>query len=193
MQSGLPAPDTEDRESERKIHPSMVNPKSVRTLFVVVAVALLIQYGIIGLLSLGPGEPWPAVIQPGFKNVWDGGDTVRIPHAELEVTMDSGRMQPVALEKLFEGIPASHHLGILRAQFQPSSLSGSGSTEKALLPESRIWLRERLRQLFPDYEALSMHAVWKEVQFDRASQTTSTRAIDTLVIELETNASRTHR
>lgn len=167
--------------------------ESVRTLFMVAAGVLLLQYGIIALLSLGAGEPWPAVIQPGFKNVWDGKDTVRIPRADLEVRMASGRTLPVPLDQLFDGIPASHHLGLLRAQFQPASISGTSSTERALSPETRVWLFERMDRLFPDEQALLMLAVWREMQFDRASQESTTRVIDTLVIDFEEHARRTDR
>lgn len=167
--------------------------RSVRILFIVAAGALLVQYGIIGLLSLGSGEPWPAVIQPGFKNVWDGRDTVRIPRADLEVRMASGETKPLPVDRLFDGIPASHHLGILRAQFQPSSLSGTSSTERALAPDTRLWLREQISRLFPDEQALLMLAVWKEVQFDHSSRALSTRSLDTLFIELDEHVGSTLR
>lgn len=170
-----------------------MSPESARTLFLVAAGVLLLQYGIIGLLSLGAGEPWPAVIQPGFKNVWDGNDTVRIPRAELEVTTASGRTLPVPLEQLFDGIPTSHHLGLLRAQFQPASISGTTNTERALSPDTRVWLRQQVDRLFPDEQASLMLAVWREMLFDRASQESTTRVIDTLVIDLDHHAGRTDR
>lgn len=157
--------------------------KNIRRLFAAVVIFLPLQYGIVGLTGLvGWSEPWPAVVLPGFQSVWDRQEYVEVPQASLQVRFadDVPRIVPVA--SVFELMPASHHLGILRRQFTPSSMSGTTRTQQALDPGVRIWLRDRIMDLSGGGRAERLDVVWYQVRYGADGSFRSASPVDTLII-----------
>ncbi|MEX0747635.1 MAG: hypothetical protein WD275_06510 [Rhodothermales bacterium] len=158
--------------------------ESIRRLFLVVLALLPIQFGLVGLLGAGMGEPWPAVVLPGFKSVWQEGEKISIPRAAFNVRFASGEVGKVDPAQVLAGLPASHHLAVMRRQFTPASMSGSTRTETGALPESRRWLANRLADLFPGRDIVGADVVWNFVEYRRLEGALRETPIDTLSIDL---------
>jgi hypothetical protein len=158
--------------------------KSIRFLFLIVFALLPIQYGLVGLLGAHWGEPWPAVVLPGFKSIWQDGEKFAMPRTAFNVRFASGEAETVDPALVLAGLPASHHLAVMRRQFTPASMSGTKDTETGALLESRRWLAGRLAELFPGREAVGADVIWRSMEYSRAEGATRDISLDTLLIDL---------
>lgn len=162
-----------------------VDKRNVRILFAAVFVFLPLHYGLVGLTSLaGWPEPWPAVVLPGFQSVWDHEEYIEMREAALEVRFADGTMDVAPIAAVFRPLPASHHLGFLRRQFTPYSMSGTTGTEQGLRPDARRWLRTRLASLYGDRPIDRVDVVWYRVRYGTDSAFRSAAAVDTLILPL---------
>lgn len=159
--------------------------KHVRRLFVVALIALPLQYALVGLAGLtGWPEPWPAIVLPGFQGVWDRQDYFDVPQAVFHVHFADSTRSVVPVGAVFRQLPASHHLGILRRQFMPASMSGSSRSELGRGPDTRRWLHDRLGVLFPDVPAERLDVVWYDVQYSPAGELLGAVPVDSMRIPL---------
>ena len=157
-----------------------MNRAHVRKVFLVVFGALLLQYGLVGYgTATDVGEPWPAVVLPGFKNVWDSSTTIGIPSAEFEVRFADGTVSSMLPAQVFSSIPASHHLGIMRTHFA----GAGGATAARISAEKAAWLRGRVEEIFGK-PASRVEVIWSELRLEPGSRTPGRVAVDTLVIDL---------
>ncbi len=138
---------------------------SVRRLFVVVLVALPVQYALVGVVGLRESEPWPAVVMPGFKSVYDGQDTLAVPGYQLEVVFadpsaDGPAREAVPVGRLLAPLPASHYPAFLSHQCRPARRSGTAATERCRRPAARRWFAQRLDALYPERDARRLDVIW---------------------------------
>jgi len=157
--------------------------KTIRLLFLVVLVLLPIQYGLVGLLGADVGEPWPAVVLPGFKSVWQNGEKITIPRAAFNVRFASGETETVDPALVLAGLPASHHLAVMRRQYTPASMSGTKRTETGALHASRRWLANRLLDLLPGRDIIGADVVWYSFEYRRTEHASREIPLDTLKID----------
>lgn len=153
---------------------------SVRSLFLVTFLVLPLQYALVGLGTLvGLGEPWPAVVQPGFQSVWDGGGAVTVLSPEFRVVFDDGDSADAPPRRVFASVPASHHLGIMRTHFDPSK-------NETVDPRTRSWLGDRFEALFGRRPARTK-VIWYEVHVGWNAEAPRRVPVDTLGFEIPRN------
>lgn len=156
-----------------------------RRLFTIALVGLVLQYVAVGVADLaGRTEPWPAIVMPGFKGVWDAQTQFDVPEASLYVSFADGSTEQAYVGEVFQPIPASHHLGILRRQFMPSRMSGTERTEQGRHPATRPWLTARLEDIFDDRRSEQMDVVWYRTHYSPRGEFLGRTAVDTLRIPL---------
>lgn len=158
----------------------------MRRLFVVVLVWLPVQYALVGLLGSRYGEPWPAVVMPGFQRVWDTSEQIVLPTVVLEVHFADGARATVPHAALLHDLPRSHHRAFLEAAFRPETLSGRAGTERARHPEAVGWLRARLGTLYPGRRPVRLDARWVEMIYRPGDRAVAPLLdpVDTLVLDL---------
>ena len=135
-------------------------------------------------MGLNGGEPWPALVLPGFKNVWDDGNTISMPVADFRIYFGDGTHDVADPRIVLSSIPASHHLAIMRRQFCPASISGSTGTERGRLPETRQWLATRIADLYPGKKPVRVHVEWRRLELSQGDNFPGSVPLDTLKIEL---------
>lgn len=144
-------------------------------------IALPVQYALVGVSSvIGWTEPWPAVVLPGFQGVSDRFEHFEVPRAALEVHFSDSTTDFVPVADVFDPLPASHHLGILRRQFTPATMSGSHETEQALQNEILAWIRSRLERLYPNASPERVDVIWYDTRYSRGGDLLAASPIDTL-------------
>ena len=161
-----------------------MNRRAIRYTFLLLFVLLPLQYAVVGLAGLKGTEPWPALVLPGFQNVWDEGSRISMPVVDFRIHFADGATEAAAPSAVFSAIPASHHLAIMRRQFCPSSISGSEATERGRLPETTAWLAGRIAELFPGRQAQRVDVEWGRLELRRGESSPATIPVDTLKIEL---------
>lgn len=165
---------------------STLNTRNVRRLFAAVLVLLPLHYGLVGLTSLADWpEPWPAVVLPAFQSVWDREEHIEMPQAALEVRFADGSMDVAPVAAVFRPLPASHHLGILRRQYTPYSMSGTTRTEQGLRPGARRWLRARIASIYGDRPLDRIDVVWYRVRYGTDGAFLFASPVDTLILPLQ--------
>lgn len=159
--------------------------RNVRRLFAAALLFLPVQYGLVGLASLmGLSEPWPAVVLPGFQSVLDRTEHVEVRQAAFEVRFADGSMESLSPAEVFRPLPPSHHLGMLRRQFMPASISGTPRTEQAVHPDTRMWLRSQVNSLFPARPIEQIDVVWYLARYGPNGAFWGAAPVDTLHLPL---------
>ncbi|MFO8099806.1 MAG: hypothetical protein R6T83_09340 [Salinibacter sp.] len=153
---------------------------AVRYVFVGVAVLLILQYGLVGLVSLSHSEPWPSLILPGFRSAYAADDTIRIERPQIEVEFADGTRTSVSPSRLLSPLPRSHHPSFLNAQCRPSSQSGSPKTERCVDPAGSEWFLRRADQVFPSQSVTAIDVIWTDLHFVPQAQTSRSVPLDTL-------------
>lgn len=164
---------------------SPLSRRLVLRLFLVVGVALPVQYALAGFVGLHHREPWPAVILPGFATVRGAGGPVEVVRPSFEVHFAGGGSLALPVDRLLEGVPRSHHPGMLDAGCRPATLSGTQGTERCLDPEVRHWLRARVERAFPDRRAERLDVVWTRVRVEVQGGAFEEEHLGTLALPME--------
>ena len=138
---------------------------SVRALFGGVFVFLVVQYTLVGVVGYYYSEPWPAVVMPGFQDVWDGRGTVTVSKARLEAVFAGGARADVPVQRLLANLPRTHHPAFLRRQCRPARLSGTPATERCRRPGAARWAARRLHALFPQRRPRRLDVIWTRLTF----------------------------
>jgi hypothetical protein len=152
----------------------------VRFLFAIVGIGLALQYAAVGLAGLYGMEPWPAVVLPGFKTVYDDGTSILVERPAVYVGFKNGDREPVELARILDPLPRSHHASFLRAQCQPATLSGTDATERCRLEAGRQWIFDRAAAVFPTRSVRTVVVTWQQLRLDPASGKTSVHPLDSL-------------
>lgn len=165
-----------------------MTPRAKRRLFIFVLVLLPVQYALVGIIDQYGSEPWPALVLPAFQSTGDRDGSVSTSHVTLKATFDDDSRRRVPMAALLADLPSSQHLGFLRTQCRPASLSGTARTERCRHPEAAAWLRDRLAVLHPDRRPHRLDIVWNQLRYapaadpDDAGSTVRTTPLDTLTI-----------
>lgn len=170
------------------LSPSRAMPRRrIRQLFLVLFTLLPLQYALVGLVGPRHGEPWPALVMPGFKRVWDGEGAITTRHVSLEAYFRDGSHAALPVPAFLNALPRSHHRAFLERQCRPALLSGSPVTERCLEPAALRWVQERLRALYPDRHPAALHVVWSTLAYRPGAPpgvAASVQPLDTLVLPL---------
>lgn len=141
--------------------------KQIRHLFIFMLVFLPLQHAVVGLIGYMRSEPWPAFVFPGFKNVYDSGDTITLRNPYFYAMQDDEELLHIPTEKVFRGIPVSHHRGILRYQFDRYKVDDK-SRQKFFSEHGSNWFRAQLAAggyaLREDADA-PLYLIWKKETF----------------------------
>lgn len=155
--------------------------KSIRRLFVAVLIFLPAQYGLVGLLGdFHYGEPWPAVVLPGFKTVYATSGDIEVDHTTFEVLFANGETVSVSPSDVLAPLPRSHHVTFLNEQCRPARLSGSYRTERCLAPAGVGWFVSRAASLFPQRSVRRVDVIWSRLRVDPPMSTPTFMPLDTL-------------
>lgn len=141
----------------------MEERRRIRTLFTALLVLLPLQYAWVGVEGVLRSEPWPALVFPGFKNVYSDGDRFYVN--SYHFTLSSGdELITVGSPVLFPELPLSQQPGFMRTHF------GTPEKAEALTEDQREWLylaAEKIAGIRPDAITLSQSRAW----FSRPSPT----------------------
>lgn len=156
----------------------------IRRLFVAVFLGLIVQYGLVGIVGAIASEPWPAVVLPGFKSVYDNGEEFVFDEPEIQVVFADQSASPVRAPTFLREMPGSHHAVFLSQQCRPESMSGTEDTERCLWSGNRAWFLSRAREIFPERSVRAVRVVWSNMRFDPATDAQPRRTpLDTLHID----------
>jgi hypothetical protein len=142
---------------------------SVSQLFIAVFIGLFVQYGLVGILGVTMSEPWPAVVLPGFKKVYDTGQDIVVEDTQIDVQFGNGMTATTRPSEFLALLPRSHHGAFLSKQCRPASLSGSAETERCTTDTGSRWFVERAETLYPNREVQRVDVVWTRLTFDRGT------------------------
>jgi len=146
---------------------------------------LCVQYAVVGIVGWHASEPWPAVVLPGFKSVYEEEGVVTIQAPRFVAHFPDGDTATVQTSAVLAPLPRSHHASFLRAQCRPSSLSGTTRTEVCQHPEGASWLVDRVQAHVPDRLVAGVEIVWERVEMRRGAGrgvTTHRTPLDTLTV-----------
>lgn len=120
--------------------------------FLVFIVLLIVHYTYAGWAGSHYGEPWPALLMPGFKDVYAVDQVIILKTPQFHVHFsDSGdTVASLPVDKLLEGLQFSQHAGFLRAHFNDPEFS----------QEQRRWIKQRVTRLYPDRSAKMITLEW---------------------------------
>jgi hypothetical protein len=157
-----------------------MSPRRVRVLFGAVGLGLILQYAAVGLFGLYGTEPWPAVVLPGFKTVYNDGDAILVERPVIYTVFANGERVPVPPSRFLSPLPRSHHPSFLRAQCRPAVLSGTQDTERCRMPDGRRWMFDRAAAVFPTRSIREVTVRWEQLQLDVSSGQRSIHPLDSL-------------
>lgn len=137
-----------------------LNKKTVKRIFLAMALMLPLQYAFVGILGPVYGEPWPALVLPGLKKIYHSEDLIKLDDVTfiVECETDTGESIQYRIPKdsLFQDIPRSQLVRFieshLRSEEQVQSLGGEGKN----------WLENRIGVLYPSKRASKLRIIWKE-------------------------------
>ena len=150
---------------------------TVRSLFIGVFVLLVVQYGLVGIVGVYASEPWPAVVLPAFKSVYETSDTLRVEQTTIDVGFKNGGRTTVSPSRFLSILPRSHHASFLQEQCRTTSDS---SVPPCATNTGRRWFFKRAQTLFPGQTVTSIKVIRTQMRFVVTSQSATTIPIDTL-------------
>jgi hypothetical protein len=108
-------------------------------LFIALFIFLVVQYAAVGVVSLADREPWPALLFPGFKSVYEFNGGYEIDRTRFEVIVresgkDESRVIRLSPFGLFPDLPKSQLGGFISMHF------GSSGKIHAFSEETVEWL-----------------------------------------------------
>ena len=131
----------------------MMSKKVVKNLFIGVLIWLPVQYGMTGIIGYYHSEPWPALVFPGFKNVYVHEGGFEIAQTRFEVLTKSS-IKPIILQpqQIFSEIPLSQLPGFMRTHFSDAEAI------QTISPQAVRWLERQVSGAVGN-EPLSMDVV----------------------------------
>lgn len=157
---------------------------SVRRLFRIAFVVLIVQYALVGIVGVYASEPWPAIVLPAFKSTYAADGSFSVEKARFEVVFEGELSSTVPSVQFLAPLPRSHHPSFLDEQCRPQSLSGRERTESCRPPEGKQWFIDRARSLYPSQSVESVNVVWERLRFNPKSKQQAATPLDTLHLSL---------
>lgn len=108
----------------------------VGMLFTTLLILLPLQYAWVGIAGVLQSEPWPALVFPGFKNVYSDGERFYVGNYEL-IAGYGEEERVLSPDDLFPELPLSQLPGFIRTHFR------SPERVDELSHVQREWLRQR--------------------------------------------------
>lgn len=154
--------------------------KRIRRVFAAVVCGLAIQVAII----VGLGEPYPAIMMPGFPGGANDPDGwFRFESFDIAFELEGGERELLTVQQFFQGTPSSHVVPITRRVFSPAQKRIRGSDpaweswlkrhvfparemqnrmfyDAYMAPETVEWLRQRAALTYPDRRVLRVRFDW---------------------------------
>jgi hypothetical protein len=149
-------------------------------LFVLVLLWMPAQY----LISARYGEPYPALVMPGFGGTLAGEDgKIHITNVTCKVLFRDGAAAWVSAYDLLAQAPSAYHNVIMSHMFGPAKPRPSPSWVALRLfpgrvlsrlreaqtepdPQTKEWLSQRVQALFPSQTPSTVTFVWYVETFD---------------------------
>lgn len=126
----------------------------VKKIFWFFILFLPLQYAAVGVIGLLQSEPWPALVLPAFKSVYEQEDNILLKNAQFYlIDEETGNRFQVATTVLFRNIQQSQRLGFLKTNFGVSKKDNFGKKTKR-------WLRFKINSLFPYRNPDALRVVW---------------------------------
>lgn len=108
----------------------------VRRIFAGCLFLLLCQYG----LTFAVGEPFPALILPGFRGAGYEGNSIEVPRLTVDFEQNGQVIYSCSHSTLLERLPRSYHGSISKNVLSPREVR-----------EHSIWFRERISPGWPEF------------------------------------------
>lgn len=157
-----------------------MSESTVRRLFIVVIIGLMVQHGIVGIVGLYVSEPWPAIVLPAFKDVHGRSGVVESKDQHIDVVLTDGERVSFERPQFMTFMPIIHQSVFLKNQCQPAALSGSEATDVCRRPEGKPLFLDRARALFPEKHVRSVDVIWTHIRVDVQTRASETIPLDTL-------------
>lgn len=159
--------------------------RNVKRLFAFFILFLPLQYGMVGILGVLFREPWPALVLPGFKNIYFKEDRIELEEPQIFAKVsDREEWVKISASGLFQGLQASQLQGFLFANFRDPAKAAGFSIE------GKRWLSDRLQKLHPGASYTSLKIEWqkKVFKFDKGDRNLdSTKTVPELEIIIHLN------
>jgi hypothetical protein len=155
----------------------------IRLLFLAAIVSQPLQY----LITAKSGEPYPALMLPGFGGTMaDRDGNIRFRNVKCKVLFQDGRVDWISAYTLLSEAPSSHHgvmmahmfspppakadsrpMNTLKARLFPGrTLSHIRQEQKELDPQTKEWLKRRIQVLYPSQRCEGVTFVWFDDVFN---------------------------
>lgn len=152
----------------------------VRRIVVGVALLLVVQYGLVGLIGVVASEPWPAVVLPAFKAVYSASDAVEVVQPSVEVVRGDGSRTRLDVATFLAMLPRSHHDAFFRTVCRPASISGTDATERCQTPDGARWFVQRAATLAHETDVQAVDVVWSRLRYAPSTGLQTALPVDTL-------------
>lgn len=138
--------------------------RTVKLIFIVLMIFLPLQYAVVGWVGLQKSEPWPALVLPAFKSVFDANDKITVDQVKFYLENNENangfEIEPATL---FSGVPDSQLQGFFRTHFSDSTAIAAYSNE------TRQWLMKKINEQYPNYSPGVLQIQWKQKICDASS------------------------
>lgn len=155
----------------------------IKLLFAVVILWQFLQLGVTRRF----GEPYPALTMPSFAGTMvDRDGNIRLTNVKCKVSFKDGRVEWLTAHELLSEAPGSNRMPIMGHMFSrppavaepwpPRTLKGrlfpgralarARQTQQELDPETKGWLKDRTKAIYPSQEPTVVTFIWYESVFN---------------------------
>ncbi len=131
--------------------------KTVKKIFWFFILFLPLQYAAVGVVGVLKSEPWPALVLPAFKSVYENQDGIILTEPQFYL-LDKNERKTAKIESetLFNKIKESQRLKFLRIHF---------SNKKGLSEGKKEWLQKQILQKYGEEFNNAIKITWPDVRF----------------------------
>jgi hypothetical protein len=151
----------------------------IKLLFAAVIIWQILQLGVTRRF----GEPYPALAMPSFAGTMvDRDGNIRLTNVKCKVSFKDGRVEWLTAHELLSDAPGSNRMPIMGHMFSqppavaepwpPSTLKArllpgralarARQTQQELDPETKGWLKNRTKAIYPLQEPVVVTFIWYE-------------------------------
>ncbi len=156
--------------------------ETVKKIFWFFILFLPLQYAAVGIVGVLKSEPWPALVLPAFKSVFDQKSEIVIWEVRfLAARKDTAYSLKIEPSMFFNEIEESQLLGFLRTHF-------ADSLQVHLSNAGKKWMKNRINQIYPLWKGSSLQVKWvaKHYQYaDSKMQLKNIEIIKSFIIPLQ--------
>lgn len=143
--------------------------KKVQTIFLIILIFLPLQYVAVGIIGSYAGEPWPAFVFPGFKNVYESENFFIVQETEFDLYSSSNdKIASLSPHLFFAEIPRSQIGGLTRTLFQNQAdiESFSPAAKEFLLKNGTLLTDHKISRLDVIYKENFLRVEHEKVRTD---------------------------